>query len=230
VGDTGGAVRGGDRGGARGEGGADFLEGALGHRVGHGDRVQLVDRDDGEIIVVGLHERALVQEELAGAAGDRRADLGVAEQQLGVGHRRLLGLHLRPGRLGLGRILHIFLLRDGGLVVQPLVTVKVGLRLRGHGPGVGEVGARAAQAVLERPAVELHQQVAGLHVVALAEMHLGDDAVDLRLDGDVAQGLHRADGLNPARHVLLHGDGGLDGHGGSAARLGGGGAAATGGE
>ena len=68
----------------------DLLELRLGHREGHVDRVDPVDHDHGVADVVGLDHVALVQEQVAGAAADRRADLRVGELHPRVLHRGLV--------------------------------------------------------------------------------------------------------------------------------------------
>ena len=55
-------------------------------------------------------------------------------------------------------------------------------RLLRFRPGIRQIGARDAQAVLKRPLIERDQQLARLHFVALAEMNLRNDTIDLRFD------------------------------------------------
>ena len=212
--DAGDPVDGADGGLPGGEGGADLIEHALGHTVGDRDGRELVDGDDGEVVVVGLHQRALVEETLAGAAGDGGANLGITELEFGIGDGGFLGLHGGVGGGGLGDVLDVLLFRDGGLAVEQTVAIEIGLGLLGVGAGGGEVGARAAEAVFERAAVEGDEEVAGLHVLTLLEIHLGNDAIDLGFDDDSAHGLHIADRLDAAGHVFLGCDGDLDGYGG----------------
>ena len=77
----------------------------------------------------GLHDIALVDQPNAGAAVDRRDDLGVAQHGARVVDRRLVGLHLRlelrdQRLLGVG-----LLLRSGIRGGEPGVALEVDARI-----------------------------------------------------------------------------------------------------
>src|SRR5262249_39512662 len=62
-------------------------------------------------------------------------------------------------------------------------------------------GLRLLERVLERARIDLKQRVAGLHLLAFAEEHLGDLAIDPRLDGHGVERLHAAEPFDIDRHV-----------------------------
>ncbi len=142
---------------------------------------------------------------VADPAGDRRAQFGELQVELGLLDRRLLRRDL--GLRGAVRLRALIeqLLGDGALAHQRLRALQIGfgegeisLRLR-------QIGARLIQRVLERPAVDGEQQVALLDDLAVLEMDLVEVAGHARADFDR---LHRDEA--PDILVLID-DGALDG-------------------
>ena len=187
-----------------------------------------VDHDQRIADVVGLHDVALVDQEIAGAPVDGRADLRVRELQPHVLHRRLVrphhgarGLHRRLvglDRGGQAQLVRadlvvllardhaavdqppVAILLDHGIVVLRLVAREVGLGLGDLRLMLGELGARLLERGLEGARVDGEEEVAGLDVLALLEVDPGDLAADLGEHGHRRRRLHVADGPHP------HGD------------------------
>jgi len=143
-----------------------------------------------------------VEEALPGAAGDGRADLGVAEIELGVGHGGLLRMDLGKRGLFLGEELAEEFGGDDRL--GPELTVARGVLLRDGelGASRGELGARDRECVFKRMPVERDQQVAGLDGLAFLKMDRQHHPIDLRTHLDTTQRLDRADGLFDQRDGL----------------------------
>jgi hypothetical protein len=170
----------------------------------HEDRIHLVDGDDAYRVGRPDHV-ADVDQARAGAAVERRGDLGVVE--LGARHvdRSLIGfdggIELRhQGTRGVGLLLAH---RVGGDELAEAVKIE---------PRVVELGfvaclvrLRLGERGLERARIELHHDVAGPHVLAFAEIDLHDLAVDARLDQHAVVGLHGADAGQIDRDVLALG-------------------------
>ena len=168
----------------------DALELLLRHREGDVDRVDAVDHDQRIADVVGLHDIALVDQEIAGAPVDGRADLRVRELQPRVLHRRLVRPHhgargLHRGLVGLDRggqaqlvraDLVVLLARDHAAVDEPPVAIlldhgivvlrrvarEVGLGLADLRLMLGELGARLLERGLEGARVDGEEEVARL--------------------------------------------------------------------
>jgi hypothetical protein len=138
-----------------------------------------------------------------GDAVDRRANRGIFDVQLGGVDLRLVGLHRRiqlidhrflgvvllPGRRQLG--LH----QRGDARQIALRVFQIGLVLRLIGVGLCElrlIGAR----------IDLHQQIAGMDVLAFLKRDSEDLAVDPALDHHGIEGLHRAKAANDDREIL----------------------------
>src|SRR6202022_3670223 len=66
------------------------------------------------------------------------------------------------------------------------------------------MGLGLMQGRFERPRIDRDQQVTLFYVLALAEMNLGDLAVDLRLHRNARVGLNRADGVELQGDGLAH--------------------------
>jgi hypothetical protein len=172
----------------------------LGKREVDEDRLRLSDRDQA-VGVVAVDHVADIDEPHAEPARDRRADVGVAEVELGG---------FDQGLVGLGRRLQ---LRDLRLL---LVIALPGLIAGGHQLGIaGEVGLRAGQLRLvlfllrqrlverrlERPGIDLDQRGARLDLLTLGEIDVDDLAVDPALDCNRIEGLHRPDPVQDHRHI-----------------------------
>ena len=131
---------------------------------------------------------------VADAAGHRRAQFGELQVELGLPHRRLVGLHRRLGvALGLRALLE-HLLGDGLVAQQLLAARMVGLGEDEVRARQREIGARLVERVLERPLVDGEQEVALLDDLAVVEMHAVEiaghagahlDAIDRNESADI---------------------------------------------
>lgn len=153
---------------------------------------------DGDELAAGVvcpHEVALVDGDVAGAAGERGADVAIVELEAGVGGVGLAGELLGlEGAGGIGDGLELFL-GDESALVQGAVTVD--LRLGGAELDLDalKVGLGGAQGVLKGAGIDLKEAVALFHVLAFDEVDLHERAGDLRADGGGATGLDGSDGL-----------------------------------
>ncbi len=148
---------------------------------------------------------------VADAAGDRRAQLGELEIELGLAHRGLARQHRGFGvALGLGALLED-LLGDGPLAHQLLAAREVAFRIDQVRFRLGEVGARLLERVLERPLVDGEQEIALLDHLTVGEMHAFEVAGHARAHFD------RVDRDEAADIFVMVGDRALDrvgdGHG-----------------
>ena len=121
---------------------------------------------------------------VADAAGDRRAQLGELQIELGLAHRGLVGRDRRRGAALRLRALIEGLLGDGAVAHELLGALEVGFGEGEIGLGLREIGARLVERVLERPLVDGEQQIALLDHLAVAEMHLVEIAGDARANLD----------------------------------------------
>ena len=186
--------------GAHGERTIDVAELLLRQGEQHRERLQLRDDDDA-VRVRGMHDVALVDLADAGAAGDRRNDLGVVEDRLGVVDLRLIELHLG------------FLLRHRHFLGVELLARD---RVAGHElrvafeiePRVGE--RRFVQRLLRHRlivggliggGVDLRQHIAALDLLAFGVVDAEQLAVDLRPHRHRVQGSDGADAVEIDRHV-----------------------------
>src|SRR6185312_13065250 len=171
----------------------------------HEDRLDLGDRHQRGPLA-RLHQVAEVDQPLAGAAVDRRADLGIDEVELGGVDRRLVAGERRLEAVDRRLLLVVALARLVAGPDQLAVAVEIELgafelrlvTLLGRG--------RAIEPRLVRPRVDLEQQVAFLDVLALAKIDFDDLAVDSRFDRHGLVGLHRAEAADINRHVARLGD------------------------
>ncbi|KGD14632.1 secretion HlyD domain protein [Burkholderia pseudomallei] len=151
--------------------------------IDRGDRRSRDEREQRRI--VGLHEVALVDEPKADAPRDGRADRRVIDGHAGVLHGGLIAADLRmqlvDARFPCIQHLHRRRVHFG----EPLMA-------RELEPGVGErrlvlleLRCRLVGGRLERAAIDLDEHVARAHLLAFAEPHMGDLAVDLASHGHV---------------------------------------------
>ncbi len=201
--------------------------------------MDLVDHDDG-IVVVGLQDVAVLDEQVARAAIDRRADRRVAELEPSVVDVGLRGLERRAGVLdrrlvGLDRRFHgrhvrvelvVLLARDQllghQLAIAPLLHPRVrelggvaldgGLRLANLGLALVQRRLGLAQRGLEGTGIDDEEQIALLDVLSFLETHLDELSVDLRLDAHRGVGLRVTDGRELDRDGLLDDVPQSDGH------------------
>ena len=131
-------------------------------------------------------------------AVERRDDFGVAEQGFRLRRRRV-----RHAEFGLGVV--VFGLRKDFLLNQVRGAFQIVLRLLAHRQRPVELGLHFAR-------VQLHQQLARLHILAGHHQHFFNPAADFGFDDGVQFGAHRAHHFfgGNALFVLhgLHADGG----------------------
>ena len=167
--------------------------------------------------VVGADKVALVHDQRAGAAGDRRGDGRVLQLDLRVFDGGAIGLERRFERRGAGPGLIGLLLGRDTARLQILESRRGGLglvRLRGVAL---ERRLRLLQRAFERPPIQGEQRLSFLDVVAFLEVDRGQRAGDLRADRDVRKRFGGSDHADRERHRFLLDDGGGDGNGGRAA-------------
>ncbi len=171
--------------------GADLLE------LAHADREQDVDRvlaDDGVEHAAGrIDQVAAGVDGEADAAVDRRQDVGIGEVHPSLGQRRLGLQHGGLGALQVGAIEIDRRLRDV-LVLHQLdrpVVLQLGVDLLGLRRG--EIGRSLVDVSLELDLLDLVQQLALLDVIAFAEQHPLEEALDAGAQLDHLDGLDAAD-------------------------------------
>ena len=163
----------------------------------------------------GLHIVAGIHQPQADPAGDRCHDMAVQQVDLGVGQDALVREHratvLLDQILLVGRLLH----RDAVLGQQQLVAREVRHRLVQQADVVRERALVLLDGGLVRTRVDLRQELALLHDLALVEADRQQLPVDLGLHGDAGERRHGAEPGQGDRQ-------GSSGDGGGADRLRGG--------
>lgn len=179
---------------------ADLRQVLLGGGERDVDRPDLGDGDK-RAGVGRAHHVALLQGNCPGAAVDRRPDGHVAERQARILHGGLRRAHDRflHGRRRLELV--VALARHEVPLGKLGCAAHLGAGLLGLGTVAGEVRFHRTQGRLSAAPVQDEQHLACLHVLAFAEGHLGDLAVDARLHPDGGDGLDAADGRDLHRHV-----------------------------
>jgi len=131
-----------------------------------------------------LHVRARLDALARDAPGLRRVELRVREVELGLtdGGRELVDLPCRHAILR-HRIVTI-LERDEAPLDEPLVTTGIDVGANCLGLGGRQISACLREARLEIPRVELHEQIARLHVRVVVDVDTGDVARHLRTHAD----------------------------------------------
>ena len=151
----------------------------------------------------GLHQVADIDQARAGAAVERRADVGVDEIEPGGMHDRLVGGDLAlegidarlllvanlDGLVALGRGLEIALEVEQGALQPGLV--------------LGAIGRCLVEHCLEGPRIDLEEPIAFLDVLSFLEGDLDDRAVDTGLDHGGVERLDGADAAHIDRHVAF---------------------------
>ena len=180
---------------------ADERQVAAGQGAGGVHRRHLVDGDQ-RCLVVGAHQVAGIHTDLAGAAGEGRADGGKAQFQAGRVHRRLAGLdrgaeggHPGGGLVGLFRG-HEPLGRGRGVAGQFAPAVLQ------FGPVPGQLGLGPGQDRGKGPRVDGEEQRARLDLLSLGEVDLFERA------GHPAAHRHRGRGLDVGSGGQFHRHGG----------------------
>ena len=156
---------------------AHFVEGLLRQRKADEDRLELGDRNQ-RGIVVGVHEVALVDEAGAQPPVDRRADVGVAEIELGGVDLRLVALDCG---LQLGDQRGLLVIALPGLVARAeelgiALEIELGAGQLGLVLLLGRLGL--LQRRLVGPRIDLKQRLAFLDLLAFPEIDFDDLAVD----------------------------------------------------
>ncbi len=186
--------------------GRDPRQVVLRKREEDGDGIELGDHHD-PAGVAGADQVAGVDEAHAGDAVDRRDDPGVVE----VEARALDGRAIHgDGSLQLAdRRRRVVEGRSGVELPVPedLVPGLVQARVLELRRVAGQRPLRLVELDLERPGVDLGEELALLDGVPFLEVHVIEPAVDLRLDRDGLEGRGRSKPLEPGRDVA-------PGHGG----------------
>ena len=155
-----------------------------------------------------MHDVARVDLTQAGAARERRRDLGVTEGRLCVVDGRLIGLHQRF-ELGDGRLLGICLLCGASLRGgELLVAFQVDPRVRKLRRVLRLLGDSLIVLRLIDDRIDLGEYVTCLDVLPFDEIDLQQFAVHLCAHGHGVQCPHHADAIEINRHVLDLGRGG----------------------
>ena len=171
-----------------------LLEFPLGHRKANVNRVDLVD-DDERRSRPRLHKVPLLHQQAARLARNRRPDGRVVEVELDVGQRGAVGFNHLLLRDGVrGRLVGLRL-GDEILEHERRIPLRVAARVLGLRLIARQHGARLVERGLERPWVDLEQELAGADLITFPESHAIEHATHLRLHG------HRLHGLDEAvRH------------------------------
>src|SRR5208282_131702 len=127
-------------------------------------------------------------------------------------HGSFVGLHRGFKRGGSSLDLIVLLPRADTLLEQKRVALLFGRGLPVLRPIFGEVRFGLMQRGFEGARIDGEQQVALLNVLSLAEAHLHDLAVNLRLHVHGGESLHAADRMDRVEHRLLRDLGRQDGH------------------
>jgi hypothetical protein len=146
-------------------------------------------------LVAGIH---LPQ---SGTSARGRDDARVRQLQLGVLDHPAIGLH---GALELPheRSLRVDLLRrDRVLLEQRLIAREVHARVRELGLIARELSVRLKEHHFEGLRIDLGEQLAGLHELALAKEHARELAVDARMNGHGTARGHVAERIQVHREV-----------------------------
>ena len=135
-----------------------------------------------------MHHVPRIDQAQAHAARDGRSDPAVGQVQARVGHLRLVRLD-RALELVDRRHLRVELLaRDGVFLQQRLVAREIEARVLQRGLVLGELALLLLDLDLERPGVDLGQQVALAHELAFAVAHGHELAVDAAAHGHGVDG------------------------------------------
>src|SRR5581483_9764827 len=184
-------------------------------------RGNLVDHHK-RLVAVGLDQVALVHQQIARTARNRRPDLTVTEVELRPVHGGQVALKRGPGSVD-GRLVGLRA-RHNAFPQQRLIARGVGIRefqlrpvaskirfcLGQLRPVFGYGGFSLPQSLLVRPWIDLKQQVAFFDIAALDKVYTHQFAGDLRLDLHDLGCFHGPDGMNLNRHRLLNSRGHAD--------------------
>ena len=183
----------------------------LGDREHHRDRLDLGEHDEAARIV-GVDHVAGIHEAEPGAAGDRRDDARVGELEANAVDLPLVGLDGRRelgDRGGLG--VHL-LLRDEAALDQGAVALEIHARVGQRGRVLGELRFRLGELGLEGAGIDLGQQIARPHDLALLEQRPHELAVHPAADRDDTEGGDRAEPVEVDAEIAAAGGDGHDRH------------------
>ena len=164
--------------------------------------VDRVLRDNGgekgvaRVVAAAAHEVAARHQRAADATRDRRGDAAEAQLQLRRLDAGLRNLH------GSRRLAHQVLAvieglpRDGLALEQRSAALDVEARVADADAGLVELGFGLIECALERTRVDLEEEVAGLHLLAVGEIHLRQVAAHPRTH------VHGLDGIEAARILV----------------------------
>ena len=191
-----------DRHDARGERLVDGGYVLLGRREYHRNRLQLDDRYDSGARA-RMDDVSGIDQSEAGLAGERRAYRRIAQLRLCVVDRALIAFDLRDELID-RRLLRVDLLaRREILLIERCVTLQIELRVFQHRLVCGLFRERLVEGRLVGPRIDLGENIALLHYLALSEIDLRDLAVDAAADS------HRVVRLDDAQSVEIDGEVGL---------------------
>ena len=165
--------------------------------------VDRILRDDGGekgvagVVAAAAHEVAARDQRAADAPRDRRGDAAEAQLQLRRLDARLRNLH--GGCRLAHQVLAVIegLLRDGVALEQRSAALDVEARVADADAGLVELGFGLVECALEGTRVDLEQEVAGLHLLAVGEIHLRQVAAHTRTHVDGLDGIEAARVLVP---------------------------------
>ncbi len=179
------------------------VEAVLRQGEGHADRLRLGDHRE-ERGVIGGDEVADVDLTQTDAAGNRRADLGEFEIELGVVDRCLIGLdraQILPHQR-FGGVEGLF--GDAVFFIQPTITLDVDLGVFQLRLILQQRAFGLEQSILVRTRIDLGQQVARLDHLPFFEMNLHQFAAHPAAHVDGIERGDRAQCLVIQREVALH--------------------------
>ena len=185
-----------------GEGRIDLRHVLLRQVENHVDRLELGEHHQ-PAGVGRAHHIADVDQADAGAAVDRRGDLGVAENGARIVDRRLIGFHLRLELRDQSALRVGLLPIDRIARCEPFITLEVEPRIGELRLVLRLLGDRLVERRLIGGRIDLGEHVALGDLLAFVEIDAGELAVHLRLHGDGLQRARGADCFEIDRHVFF---------------------------
>ena len=148
-----------------------------------------------------MHDIARIDQPETGLARQRRFDRRIAKLRRGVVDRRLIAFDLCGQLVDVGLLSIELLTRRKTLLRQCAVTGEVEFGVVQIGLVLCFFGLRLLERSLIGPWIDLHQQIAFLHDVALTEVDLGDLTIDAASNRDGVVRLHGAKPVQINRKV-----------------------------
>ena len=180
--------------------GANLGERGRGQRKADPDRADLVDGDNPGR-VGRVHDVAEIDEARPDAAVDRRSDGAVAQLHLREIDLRLIGVHGTPILLDERRLSIELLVSHRILGDQTVIALQIELRILEQRLILDFHRLRLRERRRIGTRIDFGDDVPGVDLLALGEIHLEDLAVHPALDQNAIEGLHRAQGRKINRHV-----------------------------